>query len=143
MAARRCRSGGVRGSSRSPRPADIGCRRKAPVGESRMVRRGRDLLGSFSSTRWVCSASAGDDGDRGEVEGTSTSEREPALVASWKSRKFPLFPARSPYDGEIFTLALPALLSVLIDPLMSIVDTAIIGSFAPLIPSLANFPKSY
>ena len=33
----------------------------------------------------------------------------------------------SPYDKEIFTLAIPALFSMLLDPLMGVVDTAIVG----------------
>jgi putative MATE family efflux protein len=33
----------------------------------------------------------------------------------------------SPYDKEIFSLAIPALISTLLDPLMGIVDTAIVG----------------
>ena len=47
-------------------------------------------------------------------------------VNEWSSRWKTVFTA-SPYDGEIVKLALPALFAVLIDPLMSIVDTAIIG----------------
>uniref|UniRef100_A0A1D1ZX61 Protein DETOXIFICATION n=1 Tax=Auxenochlorella protothecoides TaxID=3075 RepID=A0A1D1ZX61_AUXPR len=34
----------------------------------------------------------------------------------------------NPHDGEIMAIALPALLGVLLDPLMGLVDTAIVGS---------------
>ena len=73
---------------------------------------------------WANASALGSRGDRGESTSASRSggpdEVEAVGVAStWR--------AGSPYDGEIFTLALPALFSVLIDPLMSIVDTAIIG----------------
>ena len=34
---------------------------------------------------------------------------------------------RSHYDGEIFRLAVPALAAVMLDPLMGLVDTAIVG----------------
>ena len=34
---------------------------------------------------------------------------------------------RSHHDGEIFRLAIPALAAVMLDPLMGLVDTAIVG----------------
>lgn len=41
--------------------------------------------------------------------------------------KWSLESLASPYDKEIFSLAVPAMLSTLLDPLMGLVDTAIVG----------------
>ena len=74
----------------------------------------------------ACSAGEGEGGaPSGGEESTSASASSAAGIGKGTAALLP--PLASPYDGEIFKLALPALFSVLLDPLMSIVDTAIIG----------------
>lgn len=50
-------------------------------------------------------------------------------VQAWSDMVVHLLPGwfRSPHDAEIFALALPALFTTLLDPIMGMIDTAIVG----------------
>jgi len=90
--------------------------------------RGRKRV-SRSGTRLCVCRARGTGGE--EEEGPSTSSRfdngNNLRSLKWPSRPSLLEWRSSKYDAEIFSLAVPALLAVLLDPLMSIVDTAMIG----------------
>jgi len=91
---------------RADADACCACRSTAPLRISNSVAKRRG---------GVCLVSQGADS-----VGSSDSAK---AKAQWK---LPVL-GSSPYDAEIFKLAFPALFAVLLDPLMSMVDTAIIG----------------
>lgn len=97
---------------------DGGCAAR-PIRHERGVGDGTDATALGRGAAGSASASAGDDSTPPLLV-----EEQPTLARSpWSWNVF----RATPHDAEIFRLALPALASVLMEPLMSIVDTAIIG----------------
>src|SRR5581483_2825363 len=126
------RGGGAGGGGGNAGRGGRDAQRRAGQPRRRRRRRGHDALRARSVTApsQPPSANASAPGLL-SIESRLSTPRRPAAAAGWDHRRVPrsarLARVRSPYDGEIVRLALPALGALAAEPLYVLVDTAIVG----------------
>ena len=107
--------------SRRVAPSSVLCQRggKKSVDTSMSKRPAKRLTrGTGTITK---ASGAGEVNALGDINHPSSSSSSSANV-NWSVARL-----TSPWDAEIFNLAIPALFSTLLDPIMGVVDTAIVG----------------